>query len=860
LRQFVIIITLLLSGQAIKAQMSAERSALSNLRKEKWTRAYTQLHKAREKDSMNILASYVYSIYFLTPKNPAYHVDSAHYYVLKTIGTFNQVGTKQKEKFKRFPLDSIILFRCHDQIDSAAFEEAKKINTENSYLHFLSYYFHSIYKNQAIELRDEAAWVEALKQNSYQSFFAFMQKYPQAQQVAEAQKRYDKLLYAYKTKDKKLKSYEVFLDEYPQTPYRKEIEKNIFEIYTATGSGEVFEQFIEKYPANAYVQVANDILYYILIENDPHARLPDYLKMDSIGLIHQTDNDYLVPFLADGKFGFMNVSGEEVISPSIHEIDKKYLCGDITEDILVVDNKILSRNGKVIFQGRIDGLDDLGYGFLKIHQNRKVIVLHKTGFIISEPLADEAKLLNGKFIAFQKSNRWSIWTLTGRKIIEYDWEEISNVGDVIVLEKQNKFKLANYTEIGQVANQQKLKSQDLFDQIKALKNDLIWARTGEYEGILDQHLNTRVPFEKHLLAPANFGTLSTTAYGLKIYNLKGNMSGIFEHVKSNEQWTAVSQSGVWRLFNTETYHYQSSAFDSVGFVGPFAVGYEPDSITVYLREEHHYQFPKTRVEFIPGGDSISYLLVEEEDKKSVYNTDGIKIFTVNYDKITYAGNDIFTVSKKEKKGLMMADAKVILPLEYDAIGSVKEKTISVLKNMKFGLFDIVNRRLIKPQFDKNLNRYNDNLLIAFKDGLYGLIDWDGKPLSKFEFQEIIFWNETEALVKKNLQWMLYEIATQKILMTGIKNHKMVSEIDHEKIAIIHQENNYGVLSSLRGVVIPINFTDVKNVGSLEDPMYFTGKHVEEASIYIVIYYNKNGEPMRRQAYEEDDYEQIYCAE
>jgi sporulation protein YlmC with PRC-barrel domain len=849
----------LFSGQATKAQMSTERSALSNLHKEKWTRAYAQLHKAIGKDSANILARYVYSVYFLTPKNPAYLVDSAHYYALETIETFKQLGVKQKEKLKRFPLDSIILFRYHDQIDSTAFEEAKKINTENSYLHFLNYYLHSIYKNQAIELRDEAAWVEALKQNSYQSFLTFMQKYPQAQQVAEAQKRYDKLLYAYKTKDKKLKSYEVFLDEYPQTPYRKEIEKNIFEIYTATGSKDVFEEFIKKYSTNTCVLLAKDILYYVLIENDPHAALPDYLKNDSMRMVHRADNDYLVPFLADGKFGFMNMSGEEVIEPSVDELDKKYLCGDITEDILMVDNKILSRNGAVIFQGRVDELDDLGFGFLKVRQNGKVTVLHKTGFIIPEQLADDAKLLNGKFIAFQKNNRWSIWTLTGRKIIEYEWDEISNIGDVIVLRKQNKFKLANYIEIGQVANQQKLKSQDFFDQIKTHKNDLIWARTGEYEGILDQHLNIMVPFEKHLLAPADFGTVSNTAYGLKIYNLQGNVSGNFERVKSNEQWTAVRQAGAWRLFNAETYHYLSSAFDSIGFVGPFAVGYEPDSLMVYLREEHHYQFPRTRLEFIPG-DSVSYLLVEEGDKKSVYNTDGIKIFSVNYDKITYAGNNVFVVSKKEKKGLMMADANVILPLEYDAIGSLKDETISVLKNMKFGLFDLANRKLVKPLFDKNLNRYNDNLLIAFKDGLYGLIDWDGKPRSKFEFEEIIFWNETEALVKKNMQWMFYEVPTQKTFMTGIKDYKIVSETHHEKIAIIHQENNYGVLSSLRGIIVPFNFTDLKNVGSLEDPMYFTEKHVEETPVYIVIYYNKNGEQIRRQVYEEDDYDQIYCTD
>jgi hypothetical protein len=840
--------------------MSAERSALSNLRKEKWARAYGQLHKMTKKDSASILTKYLYSVYFFTPKNPAHHVDSAHYFALRATSAFRSAGAKQREKLKKFPLDSVILLRFHNKIDSAAFEQTRIINTENSYLHFLSSYAHSVHKNEAMKLRDEAAWVQALKQNTYQSFFEFMAKYPEAQRAAEAKKQYETLLYAYKTKDRKLKSYEIFLTEYPNSPYRREVERNIFEIYTASGSKDVFDKFIRNYPGNPYIHQAKDILYHILIESDPHVALPDYLETDSLRSIHDESADYLVPFLQDGKFEFMNKRGDVVIKTSVNEIDKIYRCGDITEDMLLVDHKILSKNGKVIYSGEIDHFDDLGYGFLKINNNGHVTVLHKTGYEIAEQSAETAKLLNGKFIAFQKDGRWSVWTLTGRKIIDYEWDQISNIGEVVVLQKQNKFKLAKYTEIAQVADQQKLRSQDFFDQIKALKNDFIWARTGEYEGILDRNLNTLVPFEKHLLTPSNFGTISSTAYGVKIYNLKGNVSGIFENVKSNEQWTAVRLSGAWRLFNTENYHYQSAAFDSVGFIGPFAVGYELDSITVYLREEHHYQFPTTRLEFIPGGDSVSYLLVDAGEKKSLYNTEGLKIFTVNYDKVGYAGNNIFIVSKKEKKGLITADAKVILPAEYDAIGSVKDMTISVLKNMKFGLFDITRRRLIKPQFDKNLNRYSSDLLTGFKDGLYGLIDWDGKARSKFEFEEIMFWNETEALVKKNQQWMLYEVPTQKILISGIKDFKMVSEIEDEKIAIIHHENSYGVLSSLKGLILPINFTDVKNVGSLEAPLYFTEKHVEEASTYIVVYYNKEGEEVRRQVYEEDDYEQIYCTE
>jgi hypothetical protein len=61
------------------------------------------------------------------------------------------------------------------------------------------------------------------------------------------------------------------------------------------------------------------------------------------------------------------------------------------------------------------------------------------------------------------------------------------------------------------------------------------------------------------------------------------------------------------------------------------------------------------------------------------------------------------------------------------------------------------------------------------------------------------------------------------------------------------------------MIIPIAFTDLVNIGTAEEPLYFTEKHVEEAWLFVVIYYDKNGRFLRREVYEEpDDYEKIYC--
>jgi hypothetical protein len=155
-------------------------------------------------------------------------------------------------------------------------------------------------------------------------------------------------------------------------------------------------------------------------------------------------------------------------------------------------------------------------------------------------------------------------------------------------------------------------------------------------------------------------------------------------------------------------------------------------------------------------------------------------------------------------------------------------------------------------------RYNDHVLTAYKDGSYGFIGWDNKPLGNFEFAEIQYWNDSAAFVKKNHQWMIYDIRSKSVLLDKIKDYKLIRDTPEEKLAIIHQESNYGVLSSRDGVIMPTTFTDIVNVGSSEAPLYFTEKHVEEASLFVVIYYTAKGVMLRKEVYEQEEYEKIYC--
>ena len=80
----------------------------------------------------------------------------------------------------------------------------------------------------------------------------------------------------------------------------------------------------------------------------------------------------------------------------------------------------------------------------------------------------------------------------------------------------------------------------------------------------------------------------------------------------------------------------------------------------------------------------------------------------------------------------------------------------------------------------------------------------------------------------------------------------------EKIVIVYKDGYYGVISNQNGVVVTPSFTEIINLGTADTPFYFTEKYVEEASIYIVVYFDQTGKLVRKQAYEEEEYDRILC--
>lgn len=856
--KFVILMTSLMISLATQAQISYEGKARSRMAKGKWNQAQQTLEKLLKKDSLSAEARYLYSTFYFSKANPKFNIDSAYRFSLSALRTYLSAAPRQKERMRKIPLDSSILVRLRQQIDSAAFERAKAISTEKSYQDFIDRFVFAVQHDAAVELRDEEAFLEALKKNSYAAFASFVQKYPTSHRVDEAKERFEKLLYEDKTRDGKLKSYETFVATYPGSPHRKEAERNIFDIATAGGSVQAFVTFLNNYPDTGLRKKCADILYHLSKETGEKILT---LDSDSLRRVASLERGYWVAVMKNERFGFIDQHGTEMIAPQYASIADEYLCGDVRTDFLVTSEGIVGRSGRRIFNGRADAVTDIGFGFLKVSDSVCAQVVHKSGFRLNAACLENAKVVSQRFVAVQVKGKWGLYAFNGKELLTPQFDDITSIQEVLIFTKSGRKSVKTVEQVAWVADRNAFVETLVFDDVKELDPGryLVW--NGALTGLLNSKLEFIVPLDRHSLTKTPYGYVTEKNGSFTIAGVAPGLEGrTFRKIKFYENWLQLEDEEGMKLFSMVSKKVIQSKLDSVWFSNHVAFAFKDDSLLVQLRSGAKRQFPRqTNVQFIRGPDSVAHFYSVEKNKKTVYDLmSGLKLFQIDFDEIEFLGHQIFLITRDGKKGLAGSDGKIILPVEYAIILTTRHDYASLFKDRKFGLYDLKGRKLIKAAFERNVIPFQNDLFVAYKDGNYGFIHADGKPVGKFEFEEIREWSDSVALVKKNFVWQVYDVYSGEVLLDKIKDYRPVLSSDRERIFIFHRENAYGVVSTERGVIIPATFSDIINLGSEDEPLYFTEKNVEEAGIFVVIYYDQSGKLIRRQVFEKEEYEKIYC--
>jgi hypothetical protein len=834
-------------------QLNLSRQAIGKIDKKNWVKAEQLLQKSLRKEAINPEAKYVLSSLYLTNGYSKFNIDSADYYLNESQRDYEKTSKKDRERLRHFPIDSIILQSLRNKIDSAAFVLASETNTEQAYTAFLKQFFRANQRQKAIELRDAISFNEAVKINSSVGFKEYLEKYPTSAQSLEAKKLYERLLFTEKTRDGKLINYTSFLQDYPNSEYKIDVEKNIFEISTASGTVASIESFLKDYPNSYYAKKATAILFH-LIDNG------GYLN-DSLKSVANLNKHFWIPIFKDGKFGFIDQLGTETLSPRFESIDESYLCGNVSSDYLITSSGVIARTGKVILNKNADKVEDLGFGFLKIKTQECWQLTHKSGFKIGNECVQDAKVIASHFVATKQKGQWSLFTFSGRLLCNATFDDIYGEDDLILFVRAGKKVLKTVSEVAQLADNIAFKETLVFDEVRTLGQGYYQVRNGSLQGVLTSKLEYAVPLDRQIISQTPYGFLQER-------NNKIRSTGITKDIDNKEyisiafynNWIKLQEKNNLILYDGKNKSEIDSNLDSIWFDNKLAFARKQDSLIVYLSFTKSIKLDvDSEIKFIKSPGSIQYFYAADKKKKMVVEiSSGKKLFSLKASQIEYLGNNTFLIEDENKKGLVDSKGKILLPIEYNAIVLNGKNHVSLLKDKKFGLYSLTTGELVKPIYERNVIHYSVGKLIAYKNGFYGFVSRQLKDESKFEFDEVSYWNDSIALVKKNMQWALYSIAERKITSSRFKDVRFVTNTEKEKVAIVHQDEHYGIIDNHNGIILACNYNDIINLGSREEPLYFTEKFVTEADIHVVIYYNSKGKLLRKQVYETKDYEKIYC--
>ncbi|MFK7945944.1 MAG: WG repeat-containing protein [Saprospiraceae bacterium] len=147
----------------------------------------------------------------------------------------------------------------------------------------------------------------------------------------------------------------------------------------------------------------------------------------------------------------------------------------------------------------------------------------------------------------------------------------------------------------------------------------------------------------------------------------------------------------------------------------------------------------------------SYFRIEKNDKIGLYSIDGQLILPAFYDALTIDGNG-FKIQKDGKSGLLDFDGNVLIPVIYDELMYFNSGISRVKKGNKYGMITAEGKLIIPCNYDNLGIRFTGEYIEAAKDEQYGILNKNGKTVTKFQYEKIR-WKNGNAEGLKNGNWL-----------------------------------------------------------------------------------------------------------
>ena len=558
-----------------------------------------------------------------------------------------------------------------------------------------------------------------------------------------------------------------------------------------------FFQFV-LHGQNHFVNKPNDLGY---ISDSIFIELIHSKKYDFIYPFQSVNNDtnyFAAKVLKNGKYGFINLHGDEIVAPIYKEFDFQgygllknkwkpvpvylYLKSPIAnrrvhrvnENLFVVYTK----NDKIfLIDSLANRLQKRKFLQVEYHDPELLVRLKNKNYAVIDnkanfkipPIYQFIKYLNANSLLAKKDNKWGIISCYNRIIIPFVYDEISEFNSNAI------YKVKNNSKYGLIKINGDTLLELNFDELHSMQNSRVKFKNSGLWGVFDLNGKIIVPniynyvsncpnSQAYIVGKYNELKISNNSKH-SIYSVRKMVYGIYHPFQNAAP--KLLFDGFNQLGNTNFYVVNiNSKIGLVDTLGNWIL----DSVYSYYSNYSSYEYI-----FYPNiGSKISTLKLSHNrlivDSLSKFGMRDLKnncILPANYNSIVPTINNCFLVVKNNKMGLIDSNASLLIPIIYRNIRKCYQyqggnhHLLTVEDSLgNIGLANAQGNILIQPVF-KEFSSIQNNLFIVKNDSLFGVIDSNGKILLPLSASKLYFANNM--FLVKYAKWGIISQKMESVL-------------------------------------------------------------------------------------------------
>lgn len=853
------------------------RKSLKQVKTGNLAEAHKILKEAQLKKQDDFGVDYVYSLYFLSPYQKTLKLDSSYIFCLSAIQKFEKEEEKGRKKYVHLEIDSAELFSRKDYLDSLGFSQAQRLESEAAYQYFLEKFPQSRLAETAKQKRASLAFQRAKSENSYDAFMAFLDKYPDAEQARSAKEISDLLVFENTARKGKIADWEAFIEKNPNNPYVLKAQNRLFELSTVEHKPESYYAFIQNYPENPNISKAWEWIFFL----DPNPKNLYQMEQKYRGFpilpfetrfLHR--HNRLITYIERKRFGMMQGNGQGFIKPIFDSIPADYKCDMVWAGFVKLFKgkkaTLFAYDSLPISEGEYDNAEFFADGLLKTLKGGRQGLISMTGYQILAPRYESIIRLNANLLSIQQGSKFYLFTTKGQKIDIQGVDEIIPAENHFAIRRGEKFALVSESDILKNLQNEPIDPQFKFTAVKKLAE-------GRLLLFKENEVNYFIKNRILVLDAQPTDQFSMSGWGLQIFrNDEVNV------VDSNGNTLPKSYQTL-RIHGHQAVARMNTKFGIIQQNGNPILEFAYDSISLILRKSFLARRGNKKFVVFENGSKIyfsgsklpevlryntgksivsSYFIVltDSLDRKAVFNARGRQLLPFFYDQISLLDQHLFSISDDKKVGVADTSGSILIKPSLSGASPINRDFICIARGKNFFIINPYSKKLVPGTLTSLAKPFGQSkwfFIVRIKDKA-GLMDGGGKLTIPPVYEEIMYWNPTRCLVKKNGFWYFYQFDGGKELVKAITSIRVLMERENETVFEVESDKKVGIVSTLRGDIAPTESDEIIPFEGANSIYFFAGKRVQSSSVYNLSYIDQNGGLIKTQLLTEEEYEQIVC--